>query len=53
LPEGCPQGFSGFRFKGCDYRISKAKYVLIQVFEVLSEHDPAFPARFAALPMHG
>lgn len=53
LPEGCPKGFSGFRFKGRDYRISKAKDVLIQVFEVLSEHDPTFPARFAALPMHG
>lgn len=49
----CPQGFMGFRFKGRDYRTSRAIDVLVQVFEVLSEHDPAFPARFAALPKHG
>ena len=43
----------GFELDGKYHHAPTAKAVLIRVFETLSERDPTFAERFAALPKHG
>ena len=43
----------GFQLFGKEYITSNATQVLVGVFEALSNRDPTFLERFAALPRHG
>jgi hypothetical protein len=45
--------FSGFALLGQSYREGSAIDTLFRVFEVLSQRDPNFLERYAALPKHG
>jgi hypothetical protein len=45
--------YSGFVLHGQHYRVGSAIDTLFRVFEVLSQSDPQFLERYAALPKHG
>ena len=45
--------YSGFSLNGQHYREGSAIETLFRVFEVLSQSDPQFLERYAALPKHG
>lgn len=45
--------YSGFMLHGQHYRVGSAIDTLFRVFDVLSQNDPQFLERYAALPKHG
>jgi cold shock CspA family protein len=47
------ENFSGFLFRGQQYRERNAIDVLFRVFEVFSQLNPRFLETYAALPKHG